>query len=470
MAERVGGITDAGKDESFKSAVNAIVPTPRSRQQTSDTLLERILMHTEGDSALLTKAEHLTDFVPRLRSKLYEQAATLGPSQFRLGLICKALQEDEVADLAPFKALTPEDLSVVISNLAERTRTLNLSNLPDLTDSGLKIAFGIDRDPRKSYNVEPVPFLSKKSARSGDRSSSTIDASSVISRPTSNLPKGLKAIILLNCPKVSLKFIATHLGSYEICHSELLLRPFTNDAEPLEFLAPNAISQVVWIGVPAEHLENRSRRRIDWTSLDSTPGHRNNTRNPSYEGASLSDIPLPTGKMVHGLYILLRWVLSRQSTLCAGWRQSVARCFATASSLDLDSKHAVGPLGYEAWTEKYGRSEPERGRPKKLRPHQWAILVIEEGFDILRSKPQISYAIVKPRQDCKQGRESFKVVSVPDYLAEVKRSSPTMNDNEIRSLEKWWRSRAESDNGEIMFYREKHFKEALEKIFYKNFL
>ncbi|KAF6232196.1 hypothetical protein HO173_009579 [Letharia columbiana] len=195
------------------------------------TVLKALLDAPDEDAGLLSEAELLTDFLPRLKDRLYEQANALEPSPHLLNLLCRALEDHDDVDLSPFKAFSAEDLSLVVSRLRKHGKmiTLCMSNRPDLTEEDLKLVLHDAAD--------------------------------------------LKALYILEAPQISVQGMSMFLSDCDLYHSDLLrqaikpqpLRSDTGiDWDSDDVLSTgqacrgNDVSQLVWVGITERQSEGAS--------------------------------------------------------------------------------------------------------------------------------------------------------------------------------------------------------------------
>ncbi|KAL8645952.1 MAG: hypothetical protein Q9226_007067 [Calogaya cf. arnoldii] len=351
-----------------------LVDKPKSlRDQAMDRLLDLLLDSSEEDASILVaETSHLPDFVSKLRQRLYNQASVLEPSATTTGLLAKALGGVANVDLSRFTLWRAEHLSTLVTQLqkvSDRRKVLNMSNMPDLTEYELEMIL--------NEHESASPFI--------------------------------KAVIILEGPKISLDFVTKRLGNRDVYHSELFRRSlydprWSGDTfhdnrsrmlPALQFEAPNSISQFVWVGISSTASCDAKNRldddQFDWSSMKFT----NHIRTLDiHEGQSfkkdidrviytnfLLDIPLPVGKTVQSMWRLLQFMTSGPPFYDDVAFNAMARCFATTSSLD-DCDYSVGPLS-QTLTEarNYSSKVIHSGKHHYLQPGHWAIVVVQEGFD-----------------------------------------------------------------------------------------
>ena len=359
---------------------NSEISTPDTSKSLRDgamaTLLQALLDGSDDNTGLLSEAEILTDFVPKLKSMLYEQANFLKPSPHVLDLLCRALEDDTEVDLSPFKSLSAEDLSLVVSRLRKhgKMNVLCISNMPDLTDEDLQLVLRGAAD--------------------------------------------LKALYVLEDPQITLQATSMLLSDCDLYHSDLLRRPIKDQPEAyvgIESRSPDDdiaagqvwrgsnVSQLVWIGITDGQALDRSHRLesglIDWKTL------RQEKRRSHFgwSGSDLRykryplDMPLPTFKTVTGLLRLLKWGSLSQLYNTEDFSKGAACSFALASSIpgskELGIGQGAGGNGFgigALWASLYLDGTdgciPPSDAHEHLEPSQWAIVLIHEAFDAISQK------------------------------------------------------------------------------------
>ncbi|KAL8691725.1 MAG: hypothetical protein Q9218_003118 [Villophora microphyllina] len=359
-------------------------PVKSLRAQTLDKLLEDLLRQAQDisvlDPDLYTEADVLTDFIPQLREKLYSRAATLVPSTAILHLLEKALGQDIEVDFTPFTTLSVDHLAELVLGLRNgKMRVLNLSNKHNLTEADLVKILGI-----QSAQTTKPEHLSSSVPPSAPGSS-----------------EELNTVVLLETPEVSIDFLTKHLGQYNIIHSELMRRPLLsprrhryNDSvlQPIEFIASDTVTQIVWVGISSTQAHDRSLRLSDGAfnfkenleySVSASDVWGSEHGKMKYKN-HLLDIPLPPLKSVQGLHRLMQYLDCIVSYSMDEWHTAAARCFATTANLEdnVEFNYGVGPLSGMLLQDddRYGKSVASaKGAP--LKPGQWAIVLIHEAFD-----------------------------------------------------------------------------------------
>ena len=319
----------------------------------------------------MAEAEALNDFIPRLRSRLYSQAADLETSSSMLHLLLRALEQDLEVDLRPFKNFTIEHLSFLFAQLQNgRMRSLNLSNMPELTEADLKLIIG------------------KTTAPSG-----LTDAAPVSPAEETHTTGSLRAIFLMETPNISIDFLTKNLGHCDIYHSGLFLCPIKlryakPPAPALKFGSLDTVSQLVWVGVSSmQSCDDKYRYeggQINWSSLkystEASSSYCRDTSSLKYKNFLL-DVPLPAGKMIHSLDRLLRFITSPSLAWFSDWSKGAAPCFATISPQIDGSKYSVGPLSTTLYHDDDRALYVQSGKGQPLEPGRWAIVLVQEAFD-----------------------------------------------------------------------------------------
>ena len=481
--------TAAVSDEQIGPGKETIGSAPGSlRDRSMDSLLHSILSQSSDNLALIDEAEILSDFTPSLRCKIYNQAAELKPSASLLSLLRRVLEKDEILDLSPFKNFTVRDLSVIFAGLRDGVlRTLNLSNMMDLTNSDL------------GQILSGGPALSEKSTAASPP------------EVTLQLDTGnLRRIILLETPKITLGFLAQNVGHCDIDHTGLLLRPllryrYDEQLPMLKFRSPNTVSQLVWVGIPRVQACKKELRlengQMDWSGLK----YSNKGASPFGGNTSLNfktlliDVPLPAGKTVRSLQRLMRYMTSPELNWSNEWSKAAARCFATTSIIDDESSHSIGPLSMSLKGED-GAYYDKKGKKSLLGPGEWAIILVQEAFDadsqdeldeaqlkiVNRSDPRrteglkeqpeekqdptykplkrLRYMLAKALPEGASSTEQFLVTDVSGYTqhftAENEGKAP-----EMTSLNGWWENKSSKFIDRFGYYGDDDTQELLQKIY-----
>ncbi|KAI4266961.1 MAG: hypothetical protein L6R38_008455 [Xanthoria sp. 2 TBL-2021] len=416
---------------------------PKSlRDQAMNRLLDVLLDPSEQDlPGLMAEADHLHDFIPNLRQRLYDQASVLKPSAANISLLHKALEGATIVDLSPFTALTAGHLSTLVAQLQRghgSTKVLNLSNMPDLSESDLELILNIG-------NGSENPSIT--------------------------------AIIILETPKISLEFVSHHLGNYDVYHSELFRRPLyePHDSFPLlhehgrsllpalQFDMPDSISQLVLVGISsAQSCDVEFRRedgRFDWSSMKfSIEVESCYGVDPAISYMNfLLDIPLPVSKTIQSLRRLLQYMPSAQTFAFESCFTGAARCFATTSVLD-DDGYSVGPLSLTLSEDKQRFRGPEiqSGKNQYLKPGRWAIVLIHEAFDAhdqahldkkaarvpgkagdtaraFKPLKRLRYMLAQAIPEAESSRARYMIVDLPGYIEHLVKDV-----DQVGKMKTWW--------------------------------
>lgn len=443
------------------------------RDRAMATVFQALLEGSDDNTGVLLEAEVLTDFLPKLKSRLYAQANSLKPSHHLLDVLCRALEDDNDVDLSPFKGFSAEDMSLVVSRLRKHGTmiTLCISNRPDLTEEDLQVVL--------------------------------------------RGAAGLKALYILEDPQLPTQRVNMLLVDCDIFHSGLLRRPImpatgtSNGFIPASPICTGrGISQLVYIPIRAQQACDREYRRdgglIDWQSLRECDGQKSFGRfrgkldkdEPYLEyQRHMLDIPLPTFKAVAGLLRLLKWSdFSGDYSYCGTEKFSrwAALSFAMASSIPVSngpvggrSKYGIGPLSTSLYLDSTCRRIPPSEDHEHLECGQWAIVLIHEAFDAgtqeeldkmqqvknqdisFRAIKRLRYALVTPSIKSNPLDHDFMVADIPTYLEHMRNKvQDKANDRDIRRLIRIWNTNIGAID-DVDFYGEEDIHEVLAKIFPK---
>ncbi|KAL6720296.1 hypothetical protein ACLMJK_002217 [Lecanora helva] len=466
-------------------------PTKSLRDQSMDTFLGMVISQTEENPDLMAEAQMMHDFSSRLREQLYDRAANMERSAYLLDLLYMALQHDKVVDLSPFKTLTIEDLSLLVTRLCGngKMKGLCLSNMPGLTESDLELILAKLSPPSVGAGSECA--LSPRAAGRG---------------------QNLMAMILLEDPQISIDFLTKNLGQYEIYHSEIFRIPLRNmcaDAEEsiqeLEYAAPNIISQLVWVGVSSRQSCDSKLRldngQIDWSGIK----YSFDAASPFHTGPSIKyknfllDVPLSAGKTVRSLQRLLQYLTFSKRNSFEDWPKAAARCFATTSPTFDKDECSVGPLSvrlsYNDHVMSFGPRKPlGPNRKGRLPPSgSWAIILVHEAFDarnqeeldlVHESKSQeenresqtevsarnfkplkrVRYALAKmlPAEAATENR--FMATDILGYLENVMGGTEE-EISEVRELNAWWHKKSETLGNDNNYHGDEDIYDILRKVY-----
>lgn len=394
------------------------------RGLTMDTVLQNLLDSPEANSSLFDEAELLTDFLPRLKDKIYDQAPTMKWSQYHLDLLCQALQNEAVVDLTPLTNVPAKDLAVVVEKLSRngKMNVLNLSNRPDISLDDLRHIIGTVTD--------------------------------------------LRVLCLLEMPQIPLQSLHEYLVVFEIHHSDLLrlalresdsgYNDYKSHVKELstKLRAAGVVSQIVWIGLgsrgslePGNYLPNG---RIAWENMAF------NSQSSRYDFDAQTTLkkkiydmcmPLPPHKLIPGVLQLLQWAGS--SNLDDFYHPFKGMACSLASLLPHrnGTGHGVSLLNPSLYLRRdsfYRYREVEVQSPFCLEPGGWALFSVSEAFDdeyeyfaneIKGSKESsgnqdskfnprkaTSYALVTRVPG--SGPSQYMVADVPTFLKEVLGDTP----------------------------------------------
>ena len=442
--------------------------TPKSlRDGAMASVFQALLDGSDDDCGLLSEAEILTDFLPKLKGKLYEQASALKPSHHLLGLLYRALEDDIDVDLSPFKSFSAEHLSLLVSRLRGhgKMNTLCISNRPDLSEEDLQIVL--------------------------------------------RGAAGLKTLYILEDPQIPASAL---LKNCDLYHSDLLRQPIrpqprrsfadivsgsSDNARPAsQFWGDNDVSQLFWIGISAQEACDKRYRlaceTLDWKTISAREGDDFGgwpQRGLKFNRCSL-DIPLPTSKTVAGLLRLLKWGSSSRLFNHDEFSSGSAFSFAMASSINGSKEPGVapmgggngfgiGPLGTTLYLDGTYDRIPPSDADEHLELGQWAIVLIHEVFDVARQSDldaierdlpfrvikRLRYALVTPSTKSNASDPDFIVADMPTFLEHTMGKSHDQGKNgELQKLIEVWNSRIALID-DVDFYGDDDIHDFLLKVF-----
>ncbi|KAI4170188.1 MAG: hypothetical protein LQ348_007159 [Seirophora lacunosa] len=491
-----GGLAAAeqsGSTESKESAASAQKDKTKSlREHTMDNFIDILLDPSQDAAALMAEVDVLIDFVPKLRRRLYDQAATLSPSPSHLTLLQKALEKDVDVDLSPFKMLTVHHFSELVAKLCHgNMRSLTLSNMPDLTEDDL------------------VLILGGASASTDETESSTGSSEKVV-----GAMGNITSIILLETPKISIDFVAVHLGQYDVWHSELLRRPLANPHYPpkklptLQFLGPNTVSQLVWVGISSMQSYDSKLRlpdgKFNWSELKysvEASSRFSGDRGLKYKNYPL-DIPLPVGKTAHALRRLLQYLTSANLGWFEDWPKAAARCLATTSAIEEGVSYSVGPMSttFNLDDDRDSDRYVQSGKGMYLKPDQWAIVLVHEAYEAkdqaaldkreleavnmfgprgeeemkewpaedktraFKPVKRLRYAFAKALPESESSGQRFLITDVPGYVKHVLAGNKD-GSAETERLCAWWAKASQSFGEGTGYYEDDDGAKILQRIY-----
>ena len=330
------------------------------RGLTMDTVLQNLLDSPQENSSLMDEAEFLTDFLPRLKDKIYERAPTMKWSPYHLDLLCQALQNEAVVDLTPLTNVPAKDLAVVVEKLSRngKMNILNLSNRPDI---------GVD-DLRHIIGTVP----------------------------------NLRVLCLLEMPQIPLQSLNRYLVDFEIHHSGLLRSAFTvtvphssyrnynDDVKKLhtKFRATGVVSQIVWTGLG--WMESKERRnylpggRIAWEDMafSSKTNQAIDGQTTMYKRTYDLSVPLPPYKLIPGVLRLLQWAGASNLDDFLEPSRGMACSLASLLPHSDGTGHGVSLLDPSVYLLRDTFPSPEAQSPFCLDPGEWALFLVSEAFDV----------------------------------------------------------------------------------------
>lgn len=417
------------------------------RDSAMHKMLEAALQQSVADLQLwMPEAEILTDFLPSLKRKLYEDPIALKSSPAGLYLLCRALEHEYHVDLAPLKSLTKQDIEMVVSKLREQgsMKSIALSNMPDLRVEDLEAFVGETR---------------------------------------------LRSLYLLGTPSISINaivsFVNSHMaGLQDLYHTELLRRPLQLSLrrwrrEAKVNFSANPINQMILVRTDAVMLDQQGMRlgngEVDWQKLlEAQKTGRSYQPYLMYGLLPLDDILLPLVKFVTGLVKFLRW-MTRCDSMYEGihaYATGAANTFAMAKSSIQGSDYQVGPLSsalYATRTKSWPRTWP--WITTKLTPGKWTIVIHHEEFsryDRPEKHPdisaKISYALVTTRDSSDQDP------IVADMSSFLSQASKDGNNGElnIKELQDYWTEQSKNilpGGGVVQACDEGEVRNLLQKVF-----
>ncbi|KAK0508339.1 hypothetical protein JMJ35_009423 [Cladonia borealis] len=332
------------------------------RGQTMDMVIQNLLEPPEENSSLVAEAEGLTDFLPRLKDRLYDTAATMKWSSHRLDLLYQALQNEVEVDLSPLSNIPAKDLAVIVAKLYENGKmsVLNLSHRPDVSLEDLRSMIG-----------------------SGTR---------------------LRVLYLLEMPQIPLEGLGQYLVNCEVHHSELLrwaLRDYLffkgrNSKERVpntEFPATGVVSRIVWTGLSATASIDRRNYlpngRIAWENLKPQP-RKDNWFDIGGQDLEIRPydlcVPITPCKLVPGVLRLLQWAGSVRFATMTELSKGMACSLASSMPCTDGTGHGISLLNPSLYTNYDWKMEFEwhsakESRPFSLNPGEWALFLVSEAFD-----------------------------------------------------------------------------------------
>ncbi|KAL8906639.1 MAG: hypothetical protein Q9207_001893 [Kuettlingeria erythrocarpa] len=467
-----------------KRSANTLPGKTKSlRDHSMDKVLDLLLQSAHDNSDLVAELEMFPDFLAKLRSRLVDNAATLQPTPSVVSFVCNALEGEVEVNLSVFENFAAGDLAVLVAKLRRsRMKVLNLSNMPELTESALRQILDIQQPSLRVTGKE--------------------GAASVVANRSA---KDFSAIVLLETPRISVDFLLEHMGHYDVYHSALFRRPMHDEGrlayyerkEPLQALqfgAANTVSQLVWVGISSiQSCDSKLRQEnglFNWSSLKyAMDGYDRFTPDTglSYKNFLL-DIPSAVAKTVHGLRRLTHYLF--KCGYPSEWPNAAARCFATTSDLD-DSGYSVGPLSTTLNQDCTRQDKVESGKGRPLPPGQWAIILVHEALDAPDQKSldeqgfngnagteesrtcsaqddkptwrplkRLRYAFIKALSESEPSKQHLLVTDVSGYCDDVL-GGHAGDTQEADRVKKWWKKWGKY----ARYYKDPDMDEILSKVY-----
>ena len=345
------------KLEKLEIAPRATVGTLRG--QMMDTVLQKLLESPEENSSLVAEAEDLTDFLPRLKDKLYDTATTMKWSSHHLDLLYQALQNEVEVDLSPLSNIPAKDLAIVVAKLYENGKmsVLNVSHRTDISLEDLRSMIG-----------------------TGAR---------------------LRVLCLLEMPQICLENLGQYLANCEVHHSALLrwaLRgysPFDGRYDrgrvpKPEFPATGVVSQIVWTGLGSNQSTDRGNYlpngRIAWENLRLEPSKAQFL--DSYPGLEIRPydlcVPVAPCKLVPGVLRLLQWASSAFLSFSTNLSLGMACSLASSMPCTNGTGHGISLLNPSLYREEeYERAPAKEACLFSLKAGEWALFLVSEAYDAI---------------------------------------------------------------------------------------
>ena len=417
------------------------------RDSAMNTVIETALRRTETELELwMPEAELLTDFLHVLKRKIYEDPCILKASPAGLYLLCKALEDDQIVDLSPFGTLSSNDIGNVVSKFKKQGcgKYMVLSNLPDLCEKDLEVAFA-----GKIH---------------------------------------LKGLCLIGTPSISINYLVSFIESHmpvlqDLYHSQLMRRPFMlglkqwRCEDKIKFPA-NLVNQMIWIRDDVVRLSKDEVRlengHVDWKKImheEESVKSLNSTL--TYGTFPIDDILLPPVKFVTGLLNFLSWAVKQSSFVASTHDHGIglANSLAMAKSSINGSDCQVGPLPtalYAARSNICGTGWPFA--MSSLTPGKWTIVVVHEALGWQARQQQsntsakLRYAMVTTRDSSTQ---DLVVADMSVFLDQVTKAESLAGPDRWE-LQSYWTEHCKSilpDGGEIDFCDELEVRDLVRAVF-----
>ena len=434
------------KLEKLEIAPRASLSTLRG--QTMDTIIQHLLDSPEENSSLVAEAEDLTDFLPRLKDKLYAAAPTIKWSPHHLDLLYQALKNEFEVDLSALGTLSTKDLALVVAKLYENSKmsVLNLSHRPDISQEDLRSIIG-----------------------TGTR---------------------LQSLCLLEMPQIPLESLGQYMVNCEVHHSDLLrsaMRDYSysyfGHRNPQE-MVPNVgfpvtgvVSKIVWTGLGSGHCLDRCNYlpngRIAWEKFKFT--HRNGQSLDWREALEkrLYDLCVPVApcKLVPSVLHLLQWAGPASFYQAADLARGMACSMALSSPCTYSNGRGISFLNPRLWLEEWFemRGSPNDFCLSSLKVTEWALFLVSKAYDAMsqsfmdrmldrtegdtavpkdeddefRPRKAASYALIT--RVANSGPSQYMVADMPTFLNKVLGDTPEARD----LMDEWSKGFPIIENAEI---------------------
>ena len=351
-------VTAGGEEEpELKLEKLEIAPTvslATLRGRSMDTIIQDLLESPEESSNLVAEVECLTDFLPRLKDKLYDATTTLKWSSHHLDLLYQALKNEIEVDLRPLSNIPAKDLAPVVAKLYENSKmsVLNLSHRPDISLEDLRSIIG-----------------------TGTR---------------------LRLLCLLEMPHIPLESLGQYLVNCEVHHSDLLrwaLRDYSfferhrsqGMVPKVEFSGAGVVSKIVWTGLGSGACVDRRKYlpngRVAWENLSFRP--RNGQFFDTHEALEirLYDLCVPVApcKLAPSVLRLLQWMGPASVLWATDVPRGMACSLASSSPCTNTNGHGIGLLDPTLWLA--GKYDRVPLKPFSLKTGEWALFLLSKAYD-----------------------------------------------------------------------------------------
>ena len=300
------------------------------REVTLGKLANAVAHCEEIDPQVLSEAEVLTDFWPKVKEQLYADAGNLTYSPSLLQILFKSLKSEIYVDLSPFRKLSMSDLGDLVHRLSHE------GNLAELN---------------LSYRLD----ISKDDIRT------LLD----------NIEGTKCGLYIMGNISASAADIAVFGRGIDVYQPEIfkrsIMKPSYNDPAqtPLKFATLHSVVQVVWIAISSGFLCDEKSyidNELVWDSLHTRdePTQRFSLFvDPSvvsFKRYPLTDVPLPLVRLLAGLKSLLQWMSGSNMLGAYEISKGIASAFSLVSPMQpllTFSKTSLGLLKIDELMEMY---------------------------------------------------------------------------------------------------------------------